>query len=123
MQIEPIDARLPLLDVEVQCLAELNAQLPESTNFVCLLRNGATPNFTYMLMTLAGWCADVVKSRPCSNLRDVKKQTRHDRMSACATLTIGRRMLRAVQAMHEIGWIHRSVAAHVRQPTSLFAAT
>lgn len=59
MQLEPVEAHLSLLEVELACLSDIKAQLlaparAASTHFLRLLTHGTTERIRFLVMQRAG---------------------------------------------------------------------
>uniref|UniRef100_A0A8R1DMI0 Protein kinase domain-containing protein n=2 Tax=Caenorhabditis japonica TaxID=281687 RepID=A0A8R1DMI0_CAEJA len=96
MKVEPLmkDKLDEILKMEVYVLKKL-----QSSRHVCrLLGSGKTDTYTYMVMSLLG-----------KEVADIRRRLPQRKISAPSTVRIFIQLVKALQDMHEAGFVHRDV--------------
>jgi len=94
IKIERVDSRKQVLKLEVAVLKKLQS----CPYVVCFLTCGRYNDFNYLVMELLG-----------ENLAELRRRQPNGRFSLLTTLKLGLQMLRAIEAIHDLGYLHRDV--------------
>jgi tau tubulin kinase len=94
IKVERVDSKKQVLKLEVAVLKKLQA-----CPYVCrFITCGRFNEYNYMIMELLG-----------ENLSELRRRQPDGKFSMTTTLKLGMQMLKALEAVHDLGYIHRDV--------------
>eukprot|EP01116_Phalansterium_solitarium_P006661 TRINITY_DN19002_c0_g1_i1.p1 TRINITY_DN19002_c0_g1~~TRINITY_DN19002_c0_g1_i1.p1 ORF type:complete len:591 (+),score=173.25 TRINITY_DN19002_c0_g1_i1:252-2024(+) len=94
MKVERVDSKKQVLKLEVTVLKKL-----QDCPYVCrFITCGRFNDYNYMVMELLG-----------DNLSELRRRMPDGKFSLATTLKLGQHMLLAIEAVHELGYLHRDV--------------
>ncbi|EFA81157.1 putative protein serine/threonine kinase [Heterostelium album PN500] len=94
IKVEKIDTKKQVLKLEVAVLKKLQA-CPYVCRFITCGRHG---DYNYMVMELLG-----------DNLSDLRRRQVDGKFSMTTTLKLGIQMIQSLEAVHDLGYLHRDV--------------
>eukprot|EP01114_Cavostelium_apophysatum_P015227 TRINITY_DN4106_c0_g1_i2.p1 TRINITY_DN4106_c0_g1~~TRINITY_DN4106_c0_g1_i2.p1 ORF type:complete len:567 (-),score=148.48 TRINITY_DN4106_c0_g1_i2:93-1793(-) len=94
IKVERVDSKKQVLKMEVAVLKKL-----QDSSYVCrFITCGRFSDYNYMVMELLG-----------ENLSELRRRQTDGKFSLSTTIKIGQQMLRAIEAVHNLGYLHRDV--------------
>ncbi|KAE9418554.1 hypothetical protein Angca_009861, partial [Angiostrongylus cantonensis] len=96
LKMEKKEAEVPMLKLELFIL--LHMEKINSSHFCKVFDRGMAPEYNWMVITLAG-----------RNFRFLRKACKNGKVSLASGLSVGKQCLKALEELHKVGFIHRSV--------------
>ncbi|WKX91734.1 hypothetical protein Q1695_010061 [Nippostrongylus brasiliensis] len=96
LKLEQKNSPTPMLRFELFIL--LHMEKIKSKHFCKIFDRGVTPDFNYIAITLAG-----------RNFKFIRKACKDGKVSLASGLSVGIKALKALEQLHKVGFVHRSV--------------